>query len=144
MEFKITPPAWFISAINHKLAEKRKEVKNMEIRKEWPFGFNEAETMVEVNKRMIHKLLERKNVKLTNTEERALIALGIEVNEAREEGAGIFMHELARRSGLNASFIPILEHGKALPEEITPEVLDSLATALSIQIQDLERAYSYG
>ena len=28
MEFKITPPAWFISAINHKLAEKRKEVKN--------------------------------------------------------------------------------------------------------------------
>ena len=143
MEFKITPPAWFISAINHKLAEKRKEVKNMEVKQNWPFGFNEAETMVEVNKRMIHKLLERKNTILTNTQERALIALGIEVNESREEGAGIFMHELARRSGLSASFIPILEHGKALPEEVTPEVLDSLATALSIQILDLERAYFY-
>ena len=143
MEFKITPPAWFISAINHKLAEKREERRVMEIKSEWPFGFDEAETMVEVNKRMIHKLLERKNTILTNTQERALIALGIEVNESREEGAGIFMHELARRSGLDASFIPILEHGKALPEEVTPEVLDSLATALSIQIQDLERAYFY-
>jgi len=143
MEFKITPPAWFISAINHKLAEKRKEVKNMETKQEWPFGFDEAETMVEVNQKMVHKLLERKHVILTKTQERALIALGIEVNEAREEGAGIFMHELARRSGLSASFIPILEHGKALPEEVTPEVLESLAAALSIEIQDLERAYFY-
>ena len=143
MEFKITPPAWFISAINHKLAEKREERRVMEIKSEWPFGFDEAETMVKVNQTMVHKLLERKNTILTNTQERALIALGIEVNEAREEGAGIFMHELARRSGLSASFIPILEHGKALPEEVTPEVLTSLAAALSIEIQDLERAYFY-
>ena len=143
MEFKIIPPAWFIREINRKLEEKRKGEKSMEIRKEWPFGFDEAETMVNVNQTMVHKLLERKDVILTNTQERALIALGIEVNEAREEGAGIFMHELARRSGLSASFIPILEHGKALPEEVTPEVLESLAAALSIEIQDLERAYFY-
>ena len=143
MEFKIIPPAWFIREINRKLEEKRKGEKSLEPRKEWPFGFDEAETMVNVNQTMVHKLLERKDVILTNTQERALIALGIEVNEAREEGAGIFMHELARRSGLSASFIPILEHGKALPEEVTPEVLESLAAALSIEIQDLERAYFY-
>ena len=143
MEFKIIPPAWFIREINRKLEEKRKGEKSMEIRKEWPFGFDEAETMVNVNQTMVHKLLERKSVILTETQERALIALGIEVSEAREEGAGIFMHELARRSGLSASFIPILEAGKALPEEVTLEVLDSLATALPIKIQDLERAYFY-
>jgi len=110
---------------------------------EWPFGFDENDMMLSANQYMVHKLLERKNITLTEEENRALIALGIEVSEAREEGAGIGMRELAKRSGLNVSFIPILEAGKALPDEITPEVLTSLAAALSIKIQDLERAYCY-
>jgi len=110
---------------------------------EWPFGFNEENTMIMANTTMVLKLLERKNLTLTEEEERALIALGIEVSEAREEGVGLGMRELARKSGLSVSFIPILEAGKALPDEITPEVLTSLAAALSIEIQDLERAYYF-
>ena len=115
----------------------------MGINNEWPFGFNDEDTMLMANTNMVLKLLERKHISLTEEEDRALIALGIEVSEAREEGAGMGMRELARRSGLSVSFIPILEHGKALPDEITPEVLTSLAAALSIEIQDLERAYFY-
>ena len=109
----------------------------------WPFGFAETDTMISSNQYMIQKLIERSNVFLTREQERSLMALGIEVTEAREEGAGIYMSELARRSGLSESFIPILESGNALPDEITTEVLDSLAAALSIKIQDLERAYFY-
>jgi transcriptional regulator with XRE-family HTH domain len=110
---------------------------------EWPFEFDKNDMMLSANQYMVHKLLERKNITLIEEENRALIALGIEVSEAREEGAGIGMRELARRSGLSVSFIPILEAGKALPDEITPEVLASLAAALSIKIQDLERAYYF-
>ena len=115
----------------------------MDIKNEWPFGFDEEDTMLTANTNMVLKLLERKHISLTEEEDRGLIALGIEVSEAREEGVGLGMRELARKSGLSVSFIPILEAGKALPEEITPEVLTSLAAALSIKIQDLERAYCY-
>ena len=109
----------------------------------WPFGFNEEDTMIMANTTMVLKLLERKHISLTEEEERALIALGIVGREAREEGAGMGMRELAWKSGLSVSFIPMLEAGKAVPDEITPEVLTSLAAALSIEIQDLERAYFY-
>ena len=93
----------------------------------WPFGDNiKDDGSISINQRMVHHLLGRKGT----PENRSMVALGIEVEELRDE-AGMGMSELAVLSGLDRGFLTILESGKALPSELTEEVLVALAIGLS-------------
>ena len=92
----------------------------MNTQRTWPFGDNiKDDGNIVVNQRMIHQLLGRKGT----PENRSMMALGIEV--------GMGLAELACLSGLDRGFIAILESGKAIPGELTDEVLMALATGLS-------------
>ena len=92
----------------------------------WPYGDNTRDDgSVVINQRMIHHLLGRKGT----PENRSMMALGIEVAELRDE-AGMGLAELAVLSGLDRGFLAILESGKAIPEELTDEVLMALAIGL--------------
>jgi len=92
----------------------------------WPFGDNTADDgSIVINQRMIHHLLGRKGT----PENRSMMALGIEVAELRDE-VGMGLAELAVLSGLDRGFLAILESGKAIPEELTDEVLTALAIGL--------------
>ena len=99
----------------------------MTTQRTWPFGDNiKDDGNIVVNQRMIHQLLGRKGT----PENRSMMALGIEVSELRDE-VGMGLAELAVLSGLDRGFLAILESGKAIPEELTNEVLMALATGLS-------------
>ena len=99
----------------------------MNTQRTWPFGDNiKDDGNIVVNQRMIHQLLGRKGT----PENRSMMALGIEVSELRDE-VGMGLAELAVLSGLDRGILAILESGKAIPEELTNEVLMALATGLS-------------
>jgi|TARA_R110000824_G_scaffold52052_6_gene144685 ribosome-binding protein aMBF1 (putative translation factor) len=139
MEIKITPPKWLISEINHMLKEQRRIDMVDNKNEEWPYGFDESKTMTEVNQEMVRRLVRSKKAldALTEAEERGLEALGDEIQEARSK-LGITRQELARRTGLNESFIPLLEAGRIPLQDITQtKVLDILAPALSLSKNEL-------
>lgn len=111
----------------------------------WPFRGSDAdmESNLEMNQRMIGQLLKRKtrSTGLPAYESRSLIALGIELTEAREEKAGLSLKEAAKLGGLDPAFLAIVESGKALPEEITsPDVLASLARCAETTTGELQSA----
>ena len=98
----------------------------MNTQRTWPFGDNiKDDGSIVVNQRMIHQLLGRKGT----PENRSMMALEIEVSELRDE-VGMGLAELACLSGLDRGFIAILESGKAIPGELTDEVLMALAVGL--------------
>ena len=98
----------------------------MTTQRTWPFGDNTADDGgIVINQRMVHHLLGRKGT----PENRSMIALGIEVQELRDE-AGMGLAELAVLSGLDRGFLAIVESGKAIPGELTDEVLMALAIGL--------------
>ena len=93
----------------------------------WPYGNNiQNEGNIVINQRMMHYLLDRKNI-LKN---RSMMALGIEVQELRDT-VGMGLAELSTLSGLDKGFLAILESGKAIPSELTKDVLMALAEALA-------------
>jgi len=110
----------------------------------WPFRdlSMDAETTVTMNQRMIGQLLRRetKAANLPAWQSKSLISLGIEVTQSREANAGVSLREAAKRSGLDPAFLAILEAGKAVPEEITPEVLRALARGVKAKTSDLKSA----
>lgn len=111
----------------------------------WPFRGpdTDTESNLEMNQRMISQLLKRKtrSAGLPAYESRSLIALGIELSEAREEKAGLSLKEAAKLGGLDPAFVAIVESGKALPEEITsPDVLASLARCADTTTRELQSA----
>jgi len=112
----------------------------------WPFRrlSIDTETNVAMNQRMIGQLLRRKNLSanLPAHQSRALMALGIEVSESREEKAGLSLKEAAKQGGLDPAFLAIVEAGKAVPGEITGDVLASLARGAKSSIKDLKSAMS--
>tara|TARA_R110002110_G_scaffold412213_1_gene637945 strand:- start:168 stop:581 length:414 start_codon:yes stop_codon:yes gene_type:complete len=104
----------------------------------WPYGDNlKDDGNIVVNQRMIHHLLGRKGT----PENRSMMALGIEVSELRDE-AGMGLAELAVLSGLDRGFLAILESGKAIPSELTEDVLMALANALA-EGQDVRRVQEH-
>jgi hypothetical protein len=68
------------------------------------------------------------------------MALGIEVAQSREENTGRTMQEAAQIAGLDSGFWVILEEGKALPEEVTSEVLRVVARSVGVEVGRLEAA----
>jgi len=99
----------------------------MDTQRTWPYGDNvKDDGNIVVNQRMIHQLLNRKGT----PENRSMMALGIEVEELRDE-VGMGLAELACLSGLDRGFLAILEAGKAVESEVTDGVLMDLAIALS-------------
>jgi len=100
------------------------------------------EDNVAMNQRMVGQLLKRKT-EITNLpleESRSLIGLGIEVSQSREENAGLSLKEAAKKGGLDPAFLAIVESGKAVPDEITKEVLRSLSRAAKAEAKHLESA----
>jgi len=74
---------------------------------------------------------------LTEAEQKGIEALGEELHDARNL-LGITRNELARRTGLNSAFIPLIEAGRVTMRNITnTQVLDTLATALSLSKNEL-------
>ena len=105
----------------------------------WPYGFDESKTMTDINKDMITRLIRTKEVldALSENEARGLEALGEEIQRTRYK-LGITRHELAKATGLNAAFIPLLEAGRIPLLDITETtVLDTLAPALSLSKNEL-------
>jgi len=103
----------------------------------WPFGDNikdDGTIAIAITQRMIHHLLGREGT----PENRSMMALGIEVEELRDE-AGMGRSELAVLSGLDRGFLAILEAGKALPEELTSDVLMALAIGLSADSRPIDK-----
>jgi len=104
----------------------------------WPYGNNiQDDGNIVINQRMIYYLLGRKNI----PKNRSMIALGIEVQELRDT-VGMGLAELAVLSGLDRGFLAILESGKAIPSELTEDVLMALANALA-EGQDVRRVQEY-
>lgn len=80
----------------------------------WPYTGQTSEPTIEINKRMIHKLLERKG-KLT---EKCLVyALGQNFDRKRYE-AGLTYTDIRGLTGLDTGFLCILANGKALVSEL--------------------------
>ena len=107
---------------------------------EWPYGFDESKTMTEVNQEMVMRLIRSKKAldALTEDDERGLEALGTEIRNAREEKLKVSMQELARLTGINGAFIPLLEAGRVPLHDITQTtVLDTLCAALSLPKNEL-------
>ena len=99
----------------------------MTVQNLWPYGNNiQNEGNIVINQRMMHYLLDRKNI-LKN---RSMMALGIEVQELRDT-VGMGLAELSTLSGLDKGLLAILESGKAIPSELTKDVLMALAEALA-------------
>jgi DNA-binding XRE family transcriptional regulator len=139
MEIKITPPKWFISEINHILKEQRRIDMVDNRKEEWPYGFDESMTAEDVTKEMVMRLVRSKSEldALTEAEQKGIEALGEELHDARNL-LGITRNELARRTGLNSAFIPLIEAGRVTMRNITnTQVLDTLATALSLSKNEL-------
>lgn len=106
---------------------------------EWPYGFDESKTMTEVNQEMVMRLVRSKKALdvLTEADEQGLETLGIEIRNAREK-LKISMQELARLTGINGAFIPLLEAGRVPLHDITQTtVLDTLCAALSLPKNEL-------
>lgn len=112
----------------------------------WPFRDSamDAETTVTMNQRMIGQLLQREvqAANLPAWQSRSLIGLGIEVAQSREENTGLSLKEAGKRSGLDPAFLAIIEAGKAVPEEITSDVLKALVRGVKAKSSDLESAMS--
>ncbi len=110
----------------------------MTVQNLWPYGNNiQDDGNIVINQRMIYYLLGRKNI----PKNRSMIALGIEVQELRDT-VGMGLAELAVLSGLDRGFLAILESGKAIPSELTEDVLMALANALA-EGQDVRRVQEY-
>ena len=93
----------------------------------WPYGNNiQDDGNIVINQRMVQHLLGRKDI----PKNRSMMALGIEVAELRDS-VGMGLAELAVLSGLDRGFLAILESGKAIPSELTKDVLMALAEALA-------------
>ena len=111
---------------------------------DWPFRDRSRndEDSVSVNQRMIRQLSQRETVSkgLPAWQSRSLAAWVIEVTQNREEQSRRTMQEAAREGGLDPAFLAILESGDALPDEITPEVLSSIAKGVNARVSDLETA----
>jgi transcriptional regulator with XRE-family HTH domain len=113
-------------------------VKTVTVQNLWPYGNNiQDDGNIVINQRMIYYLLGRKNI----PKNRSMIALGIEVQELRDT-VGMGLAELAVLSGLDRGFLAILESGKAIPSELTEDVLMALANALA-EGQDVRRVQEY-
>ena len=112
--------------------------------KGWPFRDSsmDNEDNVAMNQRMVGQLLRRKTeiANLPLEESRSLIGLGIEVSQSREENAGLSLKEAAKKGGLDPAFLAIVESGKAIPDEITTDVLRSLSRGVKAQAKHLESA----
>jgi len=100
------------------------------------------EDNVAMNQRMVGQLLKRKTevANLPIEQSRSLIGLGIEVSQSREENSGLPLKEAAKRGGLDPAFLAIVEAGKAIPDEITPDVLKSLSKGVKAEEKHLESA----
>ena len=112
--------------------------------KGWPFRDSsmDNEDNVAMNQRMVGQLLKRKTeiANLPLEESRSLIGLGIEVSQSREENAGLSLKEAAKKGGLDPAFLAIVESGKAIPDEITADVLRSLSRGVKAEARHLESA----
>ena len=112
--------------------------------KTWPFGHSgkEGEDNITVNQRMVRKLIKRKTraAQLAPWQVTSLTGLGIEVSQSRDENVGTSLKEAARRGGLDPAFLAIVESGKALPEEITKDVLKSLSRSVKSDSKSLKSA----
>ena len=108
----------------------------------WPFRDPDKEDGISTTKRMVSQLLQRKEAyaNLSAEQARSLMALGIEVAQSREENTGRTMQEAAQIAGLDSGFWVILEEGKALPEEVTSEVLRVVARSVGVEVGRLEAA----
>ncbi len=110
----------------------------------WPFRNSsmDDEDNVAMNQRMIGYLLKRKTeaANLPAWQSRSLIGLGIEVSQSREENSGLSLKEAAKKGGLDPAFLAIVESGKAIPGEITGDVLKSLSRGVKARSKDLESA----
>ena len=96
----------------------------------WPFGHNNDS--LSSNQRMVGKLLATKEAReaLSETDRRSMQALGVEVAQLREE-AGMTFTDMMEATGLDRGFLCMLESGSVLPNEITTDVLASLAYGLA-------------
>ena len=119
-----------------------KEVEFMVTQTAWPFGDLDNEDSLSTSQRMVSQLLQRKEAcaNLSVGQSRSLMALGIEVAQSREENTGRTMQEAAQIAGLDSGFWVILEEGKALPEEVTSEVLRVVARSVGVEVGRLEAA----
>lgn len=112
----------------------------------WPYMLpgDDNESNVAMNQRMIGQLVRRKRIRgdLGTQQSRALMALGIEVSESREEKAGLSLKQAARQGGLDPAFLAIVEAGKAVPQEITGDVLEALARGSESSVESLKSAMS--
>ena len=110
----------------------------------WPFRNSsiEREDNIAMNQRMVRQLLNRKAAaeQLAAWQITSLNGLGIEVSQSRDENAGLPLKEAAKRGGLDPAFLAIVEAGKALPDEITKDVLKSLSKSVKADAKDLESA----
>ena len=81
----------------------------METQSNWPYTYQSNEPTIEINKRMIHKLLERKG------EDKNLVtyAYGQNFDRKRHE-AGLTYTDIRGLTGLDTGFLAILANGMAL------------------------------
>ena len=110
----------------------------------WPYRDSsiDGEDNVAMNQRMVGQLLRRKTAasNMPAWQSRSLTGLGIEVSQSREENSGLSLKEAAKRGGLDPAFLALVEAGKALPDEITRDVLKSLSKGVKAKSKNLESA----
>lgn len=112
----------------------------------WPFRdpHNEGESSISVNQRLVGKLINRKMRydALPPWQSGQLMALGKAISQNRSSKTRISMQQAASNCGLDPAFFAIAESGDALPEEITPAVIEALAVGSKAEVADLEIALS--
>lgn len=85
----------------------------METQSNWPYTDQTSEPTIEINKRMIHKLLERKG------EDKNLVAYAYGQNfDRKRHEAGLNYTDIRGLTGLDTGFLAILANGKALLGEL--------------------------
>ena len=83
----------------------------------WPYTNKSNESNIEITKRMIHKLIERKETPMTTDAKIVSYALGKNFERKRYE-AGLSCKDVHNITGLDMAFLYIFANGKALIKEI--------------------------
>jgi len=83
----------------------------------WPYTNKSNEPNIEITKRMIHKLLERKEVPMSTDAKLVSYMLGKNFERKRYE-AGLSCKDVHNITGLDMAFLYIFSSGKALTKEI--------------------------
>jgi hypothetical protein len=83
----------------------------------WPYTNKNNESTIEINKRMIHKLIERKEHPMTTDAKLVSYMLGKNFERKRYE-AGLTYTDIRNLTGLDTAFLCIFASGKALTKEI--------------------------